>query len=158
MKFPPIGTLIPHQGPAVVLAEVLRVEDSSCACRTVLLRESSLVRGGVVPAVMGLEILAQVAAVHLALSRKGEIERPPVGYLVSARTVELRACLLPPDEALAASIRRLGQVGLGATFSGFVEDAQGTLLLTASFTTRLRSVPRPNSASVEPEEEEPQAP
>jgi predicted hotdog family 3-hydroxylacyl-ACP dehydratase len=87
--FPPIDTILPHRGTMLLLDSIAALSDES-------LRAHATVHGdawyadakGAMPAWIGIELMAQAIAAHVALiaMRKGEQARP--GVLLGSRSYE----------------------------------------------------------------------
>lgn len=91
--------LLPHGGAMVLLDRILEWDDANalCATRAHLALENPLRHGGTLPAICGMEIALQAAAVHGALRGGGKGVR---GYVAVLREV-------------AWSVDRLDDPGLG---------------------------------------------
>ncbi len=146
--FPDVTEILPHRGPAVVLKAVQSADGSSIYCLTIPLGASCLARDGVVPAVMGLEVLAQAAAAFLGY---GDGARPLGGYLVSARFVELKVAQLPSSESLVAQVEQIATSGPSAAFSARLMSEGGAVYVEAEFLTRQR-IARSGEISGSPED------
>ena len=85
--FPPPAALIPHRGPALMLAGVCEASEDRLVARAVVPRTSAFVSEGTAAPVVALEVAAQAAAAFEALRRglAGGPRAPRVGYLVGAR-------------------------------------------------------------------------
>lgn len=96
--FPVPPRLIPHRGPALLLAGVSGASEDRLEAFAVVPHDSPFVAGGVAAPLIALEIAAQAAAAFEALLRRqdGDSGDPRVGYLVGARDVVLEAAL--PEE------------------------------------------------------------
>lgn len=93
--FPAPPTLIPHRGPALLLAGVSGAAEDRLEAIAVVPHDSPFAAGGVAAPLVALEIAAQAAAAFEALLRRqaGGSGDPRVGYLVGARDVVLEAAL-----------------------------------------------------------------
>lgn len=96
--------------------------------------------GGTVPAAFGLELIAQAAAVHHGLRRRGEGDVPPAatrGLLLGSRRLSLGSRSLPVGEPLRITViddgREPGPGGL-IRFEGRVQDAAGRILASGDAT------------------------
>ena len=93
------AALLPHAGAMVLIDRVVAWTDHEavCATRAHLAPGNPLRRGGILPAICGMEIALQAAAVHGALRGGGSARR---GVLAVLRDVTL-------------SVERLDDTGLG---------------------------------------------
>ena len=75
--YPPIVELVPHRPPMLLLDRVLSYDGECVVCETVLEPESPFVDEGEVPAIVGIEYMAQTIAAGAGLSRarKGRARR-----------------------------------------------------------------------------------
>ncbi len=112
--FPEIADLAPHAGPMRLLACVLEHDATSTTCRVEPGRHALFLDdAGAVPALVGLEYMAQCVAVHAGLEGAGA--EPRVGFLLGTRSLELHRARLHADETFEVSVRHLrGRPGLGA--------------------------------------------
>lgn len=99
---------LPHSGPARLIEAVLEHGADSIRCRGRIPLESpfAAAQGGA-PALLAIELGAQAAASHEIVGAAGE-GRAGVGYVVSARSVELVGEALPVGEELLVLARRVG--------------------------------------------------
>jgi predicted hotdog family 3-hydroxylacyl-ACP dehydratase len=106
--YPPVTELLPHAGAWVLLSSVLQHERDATTC-LVTVGEAFPFRlaQGRVPALVGLEYMAQCIAVHGALSARGGDEPAPVGLLLGARDVEVRTEGFRPGQRLEVTARRI---------------------------------------------------
>jgi predicted hotdog family 3-hydroxylacyl-ACP dehydratase len=129
-----VAGLIPHAGVARLVETVLELREDGIDCAGRFPPEHPMVRGGAVPAFVGLELAAQAAAVFEALRRreKDGHSNPRVGFLVSLRDVRIDLRTFPVGVLLVASIRSLGSAAplalyqVGVLHRGAV-GVQGTL-------------------------------
>jgi predicted hotdog family 3-hydroxylacyl-ACP dehydratase len=128
-EFPAIADLIPHADAMLLLDSVVEHAPEFTIC-SVDLRASALFADadGGVPSWLGLEYIAQCAAVHGGLVRPaGHPPRP--GLLLGSRRLHLHTDRFEPDqpdlEVMARHHR--GESGLVA-FDGSVKNPQGDVL------------------------------
>lgn len=102
--------LLPHGPPARWIDEVLERAAGELTCRGRIPAASPFARGGLAPAIAGLELAAQAAAVVEALERAdaGEVSGPRRGYLVRVREASLAAAGIPAEAPLLVRVRRSG--------------------------------------------------
>jgi predicted hotdog family 3-hydroxylacyl-ACP dehydratase len=106
--YPPVAELLPHTGRWVLLSSVLEHEPDATTC-LITVGEAFPFRleQGRVPALVGLEYMAQCIAVHGALRARSEDEPAPVGLLLGARDVELPTAGFRPGQCLEVTVRRM---------------------------------------------------
>lgn len=133
--FPAPGDLLPHRPPMLLLRAVLGHRPGETCCEACFGDDFARLCGGQVPVAFGLELIAQAAAVHHALSRlegQGSHERAPRGLLLGSRRLRMEARSLPTNEPLRVIVlgsqEPSGPGGL-IRFEGRVEDAAGRLLV-----------------------------
>ena len=96
--------------------------------------------GGAVPAAFGLELIAQAAAVHHGLRRRGDGDTHASatrGLLLGSRRLSLGSRTLPVGEPLRVTVSDGGQApGPGGLirFEGRGEDAAGRVLASGAAT------------------------
>jgi len=105
-RFPAPEALIPHRGPALLLAAVVEAADDRLVASAAVPHGSAFAAQGLVPPFVALEVAAQAAAAFEALRRRraGGNPEPRVGYLVGARDVVLHTGL-PVEVPLQVTIR-----------------------------------------------------
>jgi predicted hotdog family 3-hydroxylacyl-ACP dehydratase len=86
-----IAALVPHAGSMCLLDRTLAWDAESISCGAVSHRDAAnpLRRGGMLPAVCGVEYALQAMALHGALTAQDGPQVP--GYLASLRNLELGA-------------------------------------------------------------------
>ncbi len=123
-----IAALIPHQGAMCLLEQVERVDAEGIGCTSATHREETnpLRRGGMLPAVAGVEYAAQAMALHGALS---DDAAQPLGFLSALRDLRLLAARLDDVEgALAIEARAEARESRGMIYA-FSVSGGGRLLL-----------------------------
>jgi len=114
--YPPIAELIPHSDGMLLLDRILAHEETFTVCGTSADRSLLFANSdGSVPSWVGLEYMAQCAAVHgeLANRRRGEAPRP--GLLLGSRRLEIHAEAFAAGEPLEVMARHhMGESGLVA--------------------------------------------
>ena len=83
--FPPIEALVPHKPPMLLLDRVLSYSTDYVSCEVEIRVDSPFVRDGVVPAIVGLEYMAQCVAAFAGLSARHKGEAPRIGFLLGSR-------------------------------------------------------------------------
>lgn len=112
------GALLPHGPPARWIDEVIARTGGELVCRGRIPAASPFARGGIAPALAGIELAAQAAAVLEALERAGAETgagagsgagaMPRRGYLVRVRDAALATAGIPAEAPLIARVRRIG--------------------------------------------------
>lgn len=123
---------LPHKAPALFLESVLEYSTAGARCSIARTLHPSLAKNGAMPACLGLEAMAQCAAVWLAM---GHPEDEARGMLVQCRDFVMNKRYLDISAGLVAScvpVSTGSGTGLNQ-FTGRIEDAQGDTLCTASF-------------------------
>ncbi len=124
----------------LLLRAVLSHAPGETTCEGWLDEQFSGFCGGKIPAALGLELIAQAAAVHhglLQLHRRSPLAPAARGLLLGSRRLELGARLLPADQPLRVTVvggqEPPGPGGL-IRFEGNVTTADGTLLVSGDAT------------------------
>lgn len=85
--FPSAAELLPHQGRAVLIDEVLMDSENSIRVTARITREHPFfVTGHGVPNWVGIELMAQAIAAHAGLSARRSQQPPRVGMLLGTRS------------------------------------------------------------------------
>ncbi|MET3132920.1 putative hotdog family 3-hydroxylacyl-ACP dehydratase [Oxalobacteraceae bacterium GrIS 1.11] len=137
MTFPPIGSLLPHEGAMILLDRVLAA-DAENLCAEVTIRSDSLFFDGrAVGAWVGIEYMAQAIAAHAGYLARGRGEAVKVGFLLGARRYEAPCPDFILGSVLLVHVHSVmhGENGLAA-FECRIEQAgaPGTSLATATVT------------------------
>jgi predicted hotdog family 3-hydroxylacyl-ACP dehydratase len=109
---PAIESLLPHRAPMLFVDGIVGEADDGLTCSAHVPEGCAIVAAGAAPAIAAIEAAAQTAAVWEALRarRAGEgVGR--MGFLVSARDVELHDARLPAGMPLVASARLVAHAG-----------------------------------------------
>ena len=112
--WPPVASLLPHRGRAILVEDVVALLDDGIECRGRIPPDAALAREGRVPSFVALELAAQAAAVLEALRRRepaGAAASPRTGYLVSLRGVVMERPEIPVGAPLSVSLKSSGQAG-----------------------------------------------
>lgn len=113
---PPIREIVPHDGPMLLVGDVVKHHPEITVCRVDVARSRLFARkDGRVPAWVGLEYMAQCVAAHGGLVARAMGDTPRPGLFLGTRSVQLDVDLFEPDEVLLVSARHLrGDLGLAA--------------------------------------------
>lgn len=123
---------LPHQQPAALIDDVLACAEHSVSCRVACAPHPSLAPHGRLPATLGLEVLAQAAAVWMLTQDTG---RQAEGMLVQCRQFRLHRRYLEVGLGLTAHCQSTSpESGLGLSqFQGHITDPAGNVLCEATF-------------------------
>ncbi len=90
--FPSVADIVPQGGRMMLLSSILEHSEDHTVCAVEVSADTPFVEaGGAVPAVMGVEYLAQCVAAHAGLQAWARGEPPRVGFLIGARRLDLCA-------------------------------------------------------------------
>jgi len=114
--FPPIAELIPHAGGMLLLDRVLAHKANHTVCATSADRSPLFANAdGRVPSWVGIEYMAQCAAVHGELANRRRSEAPRPGLLLGSRRLEIHRDAFAAGDPLEVTARHhMGESGLVA--------------------------------------------
>ncbi|UPY37586.1 hypothetical protein [Sediminicoccus sp. KRV36] len=122
--------LLPHGGAMVLLDRILDWNDAQAVCgtRAHLAAGNPLRRGGILPAVCGIEIALQAAAVHGAMRGGGAAQR---GYVAVLRDLAWSVERLDDPELgeLRATARLVSEESGGVIYDLELNAEDGRMLL-----------------------------
>lgn len=114
--WPDIRDLVPHSGPMLLIARVLRHDEHETVCAVdtshVLFRD----REGGVPSWLGLEYMAQCIAARGCLAGRLQKGTLQAGVLASARSLRFHCARFRAGQELEAAVRPISE-GRGAMSS-----------------------------------------
>lgn len=86
-----ICRLLPHEGAMCLLDACLHWDSEEITCAATSHRDPAnpLARSGVLPALCGIEYVAQAMGVHGGLLRRRGGDKPAAGFLASLRAIKL---------------------------------------------------------------------
>ena len=128
--FPPVAELVPHAPPMLLIERILEHTDDYTVC-SVRPEDSALFAesGGRIPSWLGLEYMAQCAAVHGGLAARDRGEPPKPGLLLGSRRLQLHTPAFEAGDPLRVVARHhRGELGL-VTFDCRVESEAGDEVL-----------------------------
>jgi predicted hotdog family 3-hydroxylacyl-ACP dehydratase len=130
MSFPSIEELIPHSDAMLLLDRILEHEPEHTICGAAADSNLHFIDSdGRVPCWVGLEYMAQCAAVHGSLAGRGRNQTPRPGLLLGTRRLQLHADTLPSGEELRITARHhRGESGLVAFDCSIHSAVSGEIL------------------------------
>jgi predicted hotdog family 3-hydroxylacyl-ACP dehydratase len=108
---PTVGELVPHRPPMLLVDRVIAHGDNVIVCEVEVKADSlfTIERDGrrEVPAVVGIEYMAQTVATFAGLSARKERRAPRIGFLIGCRELRLDTDAFAADDVLRVEARRL---------------------------------------------------
>jgi predicted hotdog family 3-hydroxylacyl-ACP dehydratase len=133
---PDVGELVPHEPPMLLIDRVHSHSDDLTVCVVEVKADSlfTVEREGrrEVPAVVGIEYMAQTVAAYAGLAAGKEGRAPRIGFLIGCRELRLEVDAFAAGDVLLVEARRVwGQSDLGSFVCKITRDgvtlASGTL-------------------------------
>lgn len=116
--FPPIGELLPHAAPAILIDAVLEQRTDGVVARVRIDETHPFFdpQLGGVPVWVGIELMAQAVGAHAGLLGRQAGAPPRLGYLLGARRFTATVAAFPPQAELRVEVgcQYLEDSGLGA--------------------------------------------
>jgi 3-oxoacyl-[acyl-carrier-protein] synthase-1 len=137
--YPAVREVVPHAGRMVLLSEVVDDDPDQTACR-VEVGEDAFLRepGGLVPAWVGVEYMAQCVAAHAGLRARARGEPVEIGFLLGSRRLDIYTSGFAPGQVLEVRARRQwGDRQLGSFACTLRDAVAGTLLVEGHLTVYL---------------------
>ena len=103
---PPIAELVPHKPPMLLLDRVLAHDADSITCEVRIAARAPFVEDGRIPAVVGIEYMAQCVAAFAGLSARAEGRPPRIGFLLGCRELRLDTGAFAVGDTLIVEARR----------------------------------------------------
>ena len=114
-SYPPIADLVPHRPPMLLLDRVLSYDGERVVCEVVLQSRSPFAVDGEVPALVGLEYMAQAIAAGAGLSARGRGRPGRVGFLLGCRELTIAVDAFQVGDRLTIEARRTwGETDIGS--------------------------------------------
>ena len=107
MSFPPFHELVPHEGPMVLLDEMVEWAPGSATCRLEIQSGTAFERDGGVDTVVSIEWMAQAVAACLGYEAFKGGEGVRVGMIVGCRRFELDRPRVLVGDSLRISVERI---------------------------------------------------
>ena len=106
-SYPPIVELVPHRPPMLLLDRVLSYDGERVVCETVLGPDSPFAEQGEVPAVVGIEYMAQTIAAGAGLSARDKGDQAGrMGFLLGCRNLSIAVDSFQIGDRLTIEARR----------------------------------------------------
>ena len=106
-EYPPIVELVPHRPPMLLLDRVLSYDGERVVCETVLGPDSPFAEQGEVPAVVGIEYMAQTIAAGAGLSARDKGDQAGrMGFLLGCRNLSITVDSFQVGDRLTIEARR----------------------------------------------------
>ena len=106
-SYPPIVELVPHRPPMLLLDRVLSYDGERVVCETVLGPDSPFAEQGEVPAVVGIEYMAQTIAAGAGLSARDKGDQAGrMGFLLGCRNLSIAVDSFQVGDRLTIEARR----------------------------------------------------
>jgi len=122
--FPPLIDLVPHKPPMLLLDRVLAYSNDVVRCEVQIRADSPFVEDGQVPAVVGLEYMAQAIAAYAGMTARIEHREFRMGLLLGSRDLRFATDGFAVGDRLLVEARRTwGENDLGS-FACKIERAQ----------------------------------
>lgn len=135
-SFPPIEQLLPHRGNMLLLARMLAADDETATCEAIPDAQAWYAEtDGAMPAWIGIELMAQTMAAHVALIARRAGKPPRPGVLLGTRAYRAEVDRFPAGQPLQVTARLAHRdpTGFGA-YDCTLADSNGTVLATAAIT------------------------
>ena len=105
--YPPIVELVPHRPPMLLLDRVLAYDGECVICETVLRPDSPFAEEGRVPAIVGIEYMAQTIAAGAGLrARDNGSAAGRMGFLLGCRSLTIAIDNFDVGDRLIVEARR----------------------------------------------------
>jgi predicted hotdog family 3-hydroxylacyl-ACP dehydratase len=127
MSLPPIEKIVPHRGSMLLIDEVIDDDADSIRCRTRVRGDAWYADGaGDMPALLGIELMAQTVAAFIGLSRWRAGETAQAGFLLGSRKYVSEVGVLRRDAVIDIRARTVYREpsGLGAFDCQILESNQ----------------------------------
>lgn len=133
VAFPDVQSLIPHRGPSCLLDAVVSAGAAGAECRASVPADHPYMTSTGVHPLLAIELFAQAAAVHRALSAEVASAEPAEGRLAAAQ-VQVRASRLDAPARLLVRITPDAALGGLVRFAGelFMDGEERSLVATGT--------------------------
>ena len=120
VPLPAIHEVVPHRPPMLLLDRVCSHDDDVTVCTVTIRDDSPFITTGAdgrreVPAVVGVEYMAQTVAAYAGLAARGENRAPRIGFLLGCRELTLAVEGFGVGDVLLVEARHVfGESDLGS--------------------------------------------
>jgi predicted hotdog family 3-hydroxylacyl-ACP dehydratase len=111
--FPPIEELLAHRGNMLLLKEVVGFTDTEVTCIALPDGAAWYAQDGAMPAWVGVELMAQAIAAHVALLARQKGLGPRPGVLLGTRNYQASCAAFPLGTSLTVRATESGRAGTG---------------------------------------------
>ena len=142
--FPPSVEVVPHRPPMLLLDRVLAYDGERVVCELTLEPSSPFAQegenGGEVPAIVGIEYMAQTIAAGAGLSARGKGQPARIGFLLGCRNLTIAVDSFQIGDRLTIAARRTwGENQLGSFACTVQRD--GEVLVEGALTVYQGPIP-----------------
>jgi predicted hotdog family 3-hydroxylacyl-ACP dehydratase len=123
VSYPALADLVPHAPPMVLLDSLDSVDAESAVCLARVRAGGPFVVARAMPAMVGIELVAQAVAAHVGFACVSRGEPVRAGYLIGVREARMHVPSFFVDDELRVEVRRtFGSESL-ASYAGPVSRA-----------------------------------
>lgn len=126
-----LADLIPHRESARLLDRVEHWDETHIVCSVTIGSDHPYLLDGKVPAIVGMELMAQAVAAYVGMRRRASGAPPRIGYLVGARRLDLHVDGFRPADLLSVTATPTWLDGRAGSFECRV-DGEGVRLCDAT--------------------------
>jgi predicted hotdog family 3-hydroxylacyl-ACP dehydratase len=123
--FPPVGDLVPHGGPMLLIDHLIAADDLSLRSSVTITTQSRFFTPGLgVPAYVGIEYIAQSISAYSGWRTKRNAANgegstaPKIGYLLGTRKMTLDCDYFPENAVLEIVVTNIFEDGEMGVFDG----------------------------------------
>jgi predicted hotdog family 3-hydroxylacyl-ACP dehydratase len=133
--FPPIEELLAHRGNMLLLREVIDFIETAVSCLAQPDGAAWYAQGGAMPSWIGIELMAQAIAAHVALLSRRAGGGPRPGVLLGTRNYQVACAAFPAGTPLTVRAVEVVRGGAGlASYDCAVLAPDGAQLASAALT------------------------
>jgi predicted hotdog family 3-hydroxylacyl-ACP dehydratase len=112
---PAISEIVPHGRPMLLLDRLVSYSGDLVTCEVQIRPDSPFMSEGGVPAIVGVEYMAQCVAAYAGLSARAKGEPVRIGFLLGSRSLRIGVDVFAPGDRLIIEARRIwGEEVLGS--------------------------------------------
>ena len=122
---------LPHKAPALLIDSVVESNSDGATCTIAHTLHPTIAPAGVLPTAMGLEIIAQAAAIWLIVENPGTTSK---GMLVQCKDFVMNVDMLNVEDRLRVTVQpghRSDATSLHQ-FTGWINETSGRILCSAT--------------------------